>query len=157
MVSDNFVYDFTQAFPTYLLGGVILVGGVMGFRKKRSIPSLVAGVGYGSLFGVSGYLIQDKEKRLLGKTTGLLGSGLLASTMIQRFRTTRAIFPAGLLAFSGCLSTAYHSYIIVKPNPRTRKEKHLREIRRELAQMKTGDELKKHTPQKKKLVEDSEE
>lgn len=34
-------------------------GGVYGYMQKKSIPSLIAGLGFGTLYGLSGYWIQS--------------------------------------------------------------------------------------------------
>ncbi|KAF8740748.1 hypothetical protein AX14_007386 [Amanita brunnescens Koide BX004] len=39
-----------SAIPAYVMGTLCIVGGVTGFARTRSIPSLVAGVGVGLLY-----------------------------------------------------------------------------------------------------------
>ncbi|EPQ56614.1 hypothetical protein GLOTRDRAFT_110863 [Gloeophyllum trabeum ATCC 11539] len=39
-----------SAYPAYVMGGLCIVGGVTGFTRTRSVPSLVAGVGVGLLY-----------------------------------------------------------------------------------------------------------
>ncbi|KAG5639071.1 hypothetical protein H0H81_007015 [Sphagnurus paluster] len=35
-----------SAYPAYVIGGLCIVGGVAGFARRRSIPSLAGGVTY---------------------------------------------------------------------------------------------------------------
>ncbi|KAJ8694924.1 hypothetical protein PTI98_007560 [Pleurotus ostreatus] len=39
-----------SAYPAYVMGGLCIIGGITGFARTRSIPSLVAGVGVGLLY-----------------------------------------------------------------------------------------------------------
>ncbi|KAG5721328.1 hypothetical protein E4T56_gene13009 [Termitomyces sp. T112] len=39
-----------SAYPAYIIGGLSIVGGVAGFARRRSVPSLVGGVTVGLLF-----------------------------------------------------------------------------------------------------------
>ena len=43
------------------MGGLVGLGGIMGYIKAKSVPSLVAGVGVGALFAGSGYLIKEGQ------------------------------------------------------------------------------------------------
>jgi len=39
-----------SAYPAYVMGGLCIVGGITGFARTRSVPSLVAGVSVGLLY-----------------------------------------------------------------------------------------------------------
>ncbi|KAI0642256.1 transmembrane proteins 14C-domain-containing protein [Trametes meyenii] len=39
-----------SAYPAFIMGTLCIVGGITGFARTRSIPSLVAGVGVGALY-----------------------------------------------------------------------------------------------------------
>ncbi len=77
-------------------GGLILLGGVMGFVKGKSKASLVTGILFGIALIVCGVLIQQ------GVAAGCLAATLLAGVLVLvfviRFLKTRKLMPAGLLA-----------------------------------------------------------
>jgi uncharacterized membrane protein (UPF0136 family) len=63
--------NLSEALPTYGMAAATTLMGVRGFRATKSIPSLAAGIGFGTLFGVSGYLIQDPATTGSGRTIAL--------------------------------------------------------------------------------------
>ncbi|CCO29880.1 hypothetical protein BN14_03901 [Rhizoctonia solani AG-1 IB] len=60
------------------------IGGITGFAKTRSVPSLVAGVGVGAMYGYSGYLIRNGGN--YGYETALAASVILFLSSIPRAR-----------------------------------------------------------------------
>lgn len=72
--------------------------GVAGFAKTRSVPSLVAGLGVGALYGAAGYLIQ--QNRDYGHETAVAASTLLGGAMIPRALKTRKPVPIALSVIS---------------------------------------------------------
>ena len=78
----------------------------MGYVKGRSVPSLVAGLAFGSIFGGCAYMINHENEKA-GFRTGLHTSALLAGVMGARFIKTRAPIPGALAALS-LASSAYH-------------------------------------------------
>lgn len=57
------------------MSGLCFTGGILGFARTRSVPSLVAGIGLGSLYAVSGMRIRVS----LGEGKGF--------TVTERFRS----------------------------------------------------------------------
>ncbi|KAI9476082.1 MAG: transmembrane proteins 14C-domain-containing protein [Benjaminiella poitrasii] len=84
--------------PSYTLAGLCAVGGVAGFARTRSIPSLVAGLSVGALYGTAGYLIQ--QNRDYGHETAVAASTLLGGAMIPRAIRTRKPVPVALSVIS---------------------------------------------------------
>jgi uncharacterized membrane protein (UPF0136 family) len=67
------------------LGGLVLVGGAMGYVHKGSKASLIAGVAMGSLLLGSGYLIAKTENIFQGHALGAVTSGVMAAAMGKRY------------------------------------------------------------------------
>lgn len=101
--------------PTYTMAGLLSLGGAMGYAKRRSVPSLVGGVGLGAVFAVAGYTIQQGSSPS-GTVAGLrqghdlaLGASVAtAAVMAQRLAATGKPMPAVPAATLGALSAAYH-------------------------------------------------
>ncbi|EGX49618.1 hypothetical protein AOL_s00078g107 [Orbilia oligospora ATCC 24927] len=73
----------------------------MGFARTGSIPSLVAGVGIGAMYGYSGYLL--KKNANYGIELAILASLVLGGAMIPRAIKTRKPLPIAMsvLAITG--------------------------------------------------------
>jgi uncharacterized membrane protein (UPF0136 family) len=86
----------TMAWILWVYGALVLVGGVLGFVKARSLPSLLSGAGFGIAFIVLGVgVLQAKSPAALW--AGVL-AGVLAVVMGVRFAKTKKFMPAGLIA-----------------------------------------------------------
>ena len=92
---------------TFTMATVVGAGGVMGYVKGRSVPSLAAGLIFGGIFAASGYMINN-GREVAGFRTGLHTSALLAGVMGARFIKSRKVMPAGALAALSLISSGYH-------------------------------------------------
>lgn len=94
------------------MGGLVAVGGVIGYVRKGSTMSLVAGMVVGSLFFTSAYLIATPSASsstiFRGHVLAATTSGILAVGMGQRYMKTNKIMPAGLVALLGAAACAYN-------------------------------------------------
>ena len=90
------------------LGGLVILGGVMGYVRKGSTPSLVAGVSIGSLLLGSGYMVAKTDKVFEGFALGTVSSTVLAVGMGQRYLSTGKFMPAGVVALLGAAGAAYN-------------------------------------------------
>ena len=71
--------------------GIGLTGGLMGFARQGSMPSLVAGVSLGLMYGTSGYLIANNKEG--GVELATATSVLLCGAMIPKALRTRKRMP----------------------------------------------------------------
>ncbi|KAJ3317203.1 hypothetical protein HDV06_001847 [Boothiomyces sp. JEL0866] len=81
------------------------LGGIAGFARAKSRPSLIAGLAFGTLYATSGYLL-DKNKDY-GVELAAGTSVLLLGAMAPRAIRTRKIPPI-TLAVVGLIGTAYY-------------------------------------------------
>lgn len=85
---DTDLWAFGYAF-------VVALGGVIGYVKAGSVPSLMAGLVFGALASIGAYQTsQDPHNYYLS----LAVSGVLAGLMGYRFAHSSKIMPAGLVA-----------------------------------------------------------
>mmetsp|Transcript_19414 Transcript_19414/g.28728 ORF Transcript_19414/g.28728 Transcript_19414/m.28728 type:complete len:116 (-) Transcript_19414:184-531(-) len=96
-----------SAHLNFSLGGLIVLGGAMGYMKKGSTMSLIAGALFGSLLIGSGVMIV-KDSHYHGHMLATGASGTMALGMGQRFLSTQKFMPAGLVAVLGAGACAYN-------------------------------------------------
>ncbi|CAI5780009.1 transmembrane protein 14C-like [Podarcis lilfordi] len=84
----------------YGYAALVASGGVIGYAKAGSVPSLAAGLLFGGLAGVGAYQqSQDPNNVWLS----LIASGTLTGVMGMRFYNSRKFMPAGLIAGASLL------------------------------------------------------
>ncbi|MEA5534986.1 TMEM14 family protein [Crocosphaera sp. XPORK-15E] len=93
----------------FLYGIILLVGGIIGYAKAKSKPSLISGVVTGLLL-ISSAIIQ-LQKIAWGLTLGQITTILLIVVFVIRLLKTRKFMPAGLMLI---LSVAIFA-ILVSP------------------------------------------
>ena len=96
-----------SAHLNFTLGGLVTVGGCMGYFKKGSTMSLVAGLSFGGLLIGSGMLI-SKGESYKGHALASGVTGLMTIAMGQRFLSTGKFMPAGMVASLGAIGLAYN-------------------------------------------------
>lgn len=86
----------TMAMIVWIYGALVLVGGVMGWVKAKSVPSLVSGIVFGAALIFVGYGIKLGHRNDV--TIAMVIAGLLAVIMGIRFAKSKKFMPAGLVA-----------------------------------------------------------
>ncbi|KAG9347833.1 hypothetical protein JZ751_003849 [Albula glossodonta] len=79
---------------------LIASGGIMGYLKKGSVPSLAAGLLFGGVAGYGAYRVTQDPKDIW---VSLATSGTLAGIMGMRFFRSKKFMPAGLMATASIL------------------------------------------------------
>ncbi|CAL8257305.1 unnamed protein product [Lota lota] len=74
---------------------VIAFGGFMGYKRKGSVMSLIAGLVFGGLSAYGAFKISMDVR---DNTISLLSSGMLAVVMGMRFKNSGKLLPAGIMA-----------------------------------------------------------
>jgi len=79
-----------------IFGILTIAGGIVGYVKAGSLPSIIAGSITGVLLLIAGSLLP--EHRAAGLATGLVISLLLAAQFIPKFLRTGKAMPAGMMS-----------------------------------------------------------
>ena len=79
-----------------IFGGLTIVGGIIGYVKAGSLPSIIAGAITGVLLLIAGALLP--EHRAAGLATAFVISLLLAAQFVPKFIRTAKVMPAGLMS-----------------------------------------------------------
>ncbi|KAJ7210386.1 transmembrane proteins 14C-domain-containing protein, partial [Mycena pura] len=92
-----------SAYPAFTMGGFCILGGIAGFARTRSVPSLVAGVGVGALYLWAGDRIRKGQPNGIEAAIGA-SAVLLASSAP---RALKGPVPA-MLAATSSMSGVYY-------------------------------------------------
>ena len=87
----------------------MIVGGAVGYFKRGSKMSLVAGLAVGSLLMGSGYMIAKTDRVFEGHALAAGTSGVLALAMTRRYMESGKFMPAGVVAVIGVAGLAYNA------------------------------------------------
>jgi uncharacterized membrane protein (UPF0136 family) len=79
-----------------IFGALTIIGGVIGYVKAGSLPSIIAGAITGVLLLVAAWLLPSN--RMIGLLTAFVVSLLLAAQFIPKFIRTGKVMPAGLMS-----------------------------------------------------------
>lgn len=91
--------------PAYSLAALCSLGGVGGYIRRGSVPSLVAGLTIGGLYGYSGKLLHDNAD--YGIELASAASALLIIGSLPRAIKTQKAMPVGLTVL-GVSALAYY-------------------------------------------------
>ncbi|KAH8234424.1 hypothetical protein KR038_009566 [Drosophila bunnanda] len=104
----------------YVYAATVAAGGVMGYAKAGSIPSLGAGLAFGALLGYGAHLnSQDTPRPLLQLGTSLFLAGLMG----MRWNRSGKLMPAGMVCMLSVAAlvknvATYNRYLPIPAGPR---------------------------------------
>ncbi|XP_068614767.1 transmembrane protein 14A-like [Brachionichthys hirsutus] len=79
----------------FCYAAAIALGGFMGYKRKGSVMSLMAGLVFGMLSAYGAYNISNDTKDI---KVSLLASGVLAVVMGMRYKKSGKLMPAGVMS-----------------------------------------------------------
>ncbi len=96
-----------------IYGSLVEAGGIIGFLKAKSRPSLISGLASGVVLTISGIAA------LLGATTGsyvgLFVTVLVCALFSWRFARTKAMMPSGMMLFVSIAVAVVLAVLIFQP------------------------------------------
>jgi uncharacterized membrane protein (UPF0136 family) len=97
----------------FVFGVFAIAGGVFGFVKAKSMPSLVAGSVSGAALIVAGVLIGTGASTRIGLILGLIVALALAGRFVPAFLKTKKVMPAGLMGALGIIGVIVSALTLV--------------------------------------------
>src|SRR6266446_2071751 len=79
-----------------IFGALTIIGGVIGYVKAGSLPSIIAGAITGVLLLVAGWILPNN--RMLGLAIAFVVSILLAAQFVPKLIRTGKMMPTGLMS-----------------------------------------------------------
>jgi uncharacterized membrane protein (UPF0136 family) len=79
-----------------IFGALTIIGGVIGYVKAGSLPSIIAGSITGILLVIAGSILP--QHRMAGLATAFIVSLLLAGQFVPKFFRTGKMMPAGMMS-----------------------------------------------------------
>ncbi|VVT58512.1 uncharacterized protein SAPINGB_P006246 [Magnusiomyces paraingens] len=92
--------------PAFTMSALCTIGGLAGYIRRKSLPSLIGGVSTGIVFGAAGILL--KRNADWGLELALLGSLLLGGASLPRAIKLQKPVPIGLSVLAG-VNLVYYS------------------------------------------------
>lgn len=99
-------------FYFFAFGLMTIAGGVMGFVRAKSRPSLIAGSISGIALLVAGYFMGTATNARIGLILGLIVSLALAGRFVGAFLKSKKMMPAGLMALLGTVGVVVSAYVL---------------------------------------------
>ncbi|XP_018564533.1 transmembrane protein 14C-like [Anoplophora glabripennis] len=96
--------------PGYIFAGAVAAGGILGYYKARSVPSLAAGLVFG---GILFYGAHEVSKNPENYCVQLAASSILGGVMGYRYYNKKKFMPAGAVFLA---SVAMIFRILAKAN-----------------------------------------
>ena len=94
---------------------LVFAGGIFGYVKARSLPSLTSGGISGVALAIAAYL--SSQNPAVGFALATLLALALLIVFIRRYQRTRKLMPAGLMAILSLLATVAFAVFWVTSNP----------------------------------------